>query len=186
MEFLGNVEGWAESRPLRLYIAAIIYLSFLFLLLGVPAHAIDVGQSAPQFSSVSVAGARVDLSQYRGQVVYLDFWASWCGPCRLTLPWMNSMQKKYATQGLTVLAVNEDSKRESVDQALRDLSPSFTALLDSGGAIATQFSLPTMPSSFLIDREGNVRAVFKGFHEGDDALIEKQIQELLADKGSRK
>ena len=151
-------------------------------LIARPAGALDVGQMAPDFKSTTFAGQAVDLASHQGKVVYLDFWASWCAPCRKTLPWMNELPGKYAGQGLAVLAVNEDSKPVLAEAMMQEQRAGFTTVADEGGRIASAYALPTMPSSFLIDRQGRVRAVFRGFREGDHLEIESQINKLLSDE----
>ena len=151
-----------------------------------PVFALDKGNIAPQFNAPSMGGGDVSLASFKGRVVYLDFWASWCGPCRKSVPWLSELQKKYAEEGLVVLAVNEDSKRENAEKFLQDIHPAFTPLFDSEGAIAKSYAPPSMPSSYLIDRNGEVTAIFKGFHDGDEAQIESEIKTLLKNQETNK
>lgn len=137
---------------------------------------------APNFSLPSQQGASLSLNSFRGKVVYLDFWASWCGPCRHTLPWMKNLQAKFDSQGLQVLAVNLDKNQQDAEKALSAVGHSLTVLFDNEGNVARTFSLPTMPTSFIIDRDGVIVAVHPGFREGDDATIETEIQKALANK----
>lgn len=151
------------------------------LLIASPVLALEVGQAAPDFNSTTFSGQTINLASQQGKVVYLDFWASWCAPCRKTLPWMSELQQKYAGQGLAVLAVNEDSKPLLAEAMIKEQQAGFTTVADTGGRIASAYALPAMPSSFLIDRQGRVHAVFRGFREGDELEIESQINKLLAD-----
>jgi len=124
----------------------------------------------------------VNLGNYRGRVVYLDFWASWCTPCRKSFPWMNAMQKQYGKYGFEVVAVNLDENRELANQFLKQTPANFTVAFDPSGKTAESYSVDVMPSSFLIDRKGELVAIHKGFRQVDSAALEKEIRQLLARK----
>ena len=100
-----------------------------------------------------------------GEVLYIDFWASWCNPCRKSFPWMNSMVEKYKGQGFKVLAVNVDKDKALAENFLTGVNPSFPILYDPDGTLAKQFKVKGMPSSFVIDSKGNVLLAHKGFFE---------------------
>lgn len=120
------------------------------------------------------------LSNYTGKVVYLDFWASWCKPCRRSFPVMQKLQEKYKHQGLVVLTVNEDSEQSLAEIFLLDQSVTFASLFDKGGKVAGVYNLLGMPTSFLIDRKGTIKAVHNGFNMKKAKKIERQIKVLLA------
>jgi cytochrome c biogenesis protein CcmG/thiol:disulfide interchange protein DsbE len=124
--------------------------------------------------------AAFDLEQYQGKVVYLDFWASWCKPCRQSFPWMDAMQKKYATQGLVVVAVDVDEVPAEGEAFLKLLPAGFTVVHDPKGELAARYQLIGMPSSFLIGRDGKVIEAHKGFYEDSPAKYEAGIQAALA------
>lgn len=110
------------------------------------------------------------LAAYKGKVVYLDFWASWCTPCKLSFPWMNDLQRQYAQKGLVVVAVNVDHDRAAAGAFLHDTPASFPVIYDPEGKIAEHFDVKDMPTSVLIGRDGAVHYVHQGFtpsHEGD-------------------
>lgn len=110
------------------------------------------------------------LAAYKGKVVYLDFWASWCTPCKLSFPWMNDLQRQYAQKGLVVVAVNVDHDRAAAGAFLHDTPASFPVIYDPEGKIAERFDVKDMPTSVLIGRDGAVHYVHQGFtpsHEGD-------------------
>lgn len=138
-------------------------------------------QPAPNFPIVQSA-LPADLHGLKGQVVYLDFWASWCKPCRKSFPWMNNMQRKYAQQGLQVITVNLDVEPSLAAQFLVNTPSSLPIVFDPEGNIASDYQLVGMPSSYLIDRAGNIRHVHKGFFSKKEALYEQQIISLLQDK----
>jgi cytochrome c biogenesis protein CcmG, thiol:disulfide interchange protein DsbE len=128
------------------------------------------------------AASTVDLDQFRGRVVYLDFWASWCGPCRQSFPWMQTVKSKYEAQGLTIVAVNLDTDREDAERFLKQFQPTFTVRFDPKGELAESYKVKGMPSSVLIDRHGVARFTHVGFRPIDASAYEAQMRELLAEK----
>jgi len=126
--------------------------------------------------------ADLDLSAYRGKVVYLDFWASWCGPCKQSFPWMQTMKDTFDRQGLTVIAVNLDIDRADADKFLDRFRPTFEVRFDPKGILAGFYNVQAMPSSVLIDRHGVTRFTHAGFRPADSAAYEAQVRELLAEK----
>lgn len=126
--------------------------------------------------------ADLDLSAYRGKVVYLDFWASWCGPCKQSFPWMETLKDTYDRQGLTVIAVNLDMDRADADKFLNRFHPNFEVRFDPKGKLATFYKVHAMPSSVLIDRHGVTRFTHEGYRAVDSAAYEAQVQKLLAEK----
>ncbi len=136
-------------------------------------------EEAPSFSLPGNAG-QVSLAAYRGKVVYVDFWASWCGPCRKSFPWMNSLQQRYGEQGLVIIAINVDKKKEAAEAFLADFPPRFTIAFDPAGKTAESYRVWTMPSSYLVDRKGTLHSTHRGFFDADKGRIEEQIKQLLA------
>jgi thiol-disulfide isomerase/thioredoxin len=132
--------------------------------------------------SAAQADAPLDLDGFRGRVVYLDFWASWCGPCRQSFPWMQTMKRTYENQGLTVVAVNLDTDRAAADRFLVQFHPTFDVRFDPSGELAEVYKVQGMPSSVLIDRHGVARFMHVGFRPVDGAVYEAQVRELLAEK----
>jgi thiol-disulfide isomerase/thioredoxin len=147
-----------------------------------PAIAVEAGQAAPALSLPSLKGDVVSLDQLRGKVVYVDFWASWCGPCRRSFPWMNEMQQKYGPRGFTVVAVNVDKRRADADKFLALIPANFTVVFDAAGATPTAWSVKGMPSSYLIDAAGSVTFVERGFLDESKGPLEERIKALLAAK----
>jgi cytochrome c biogenesis protein CcmG/thiol:disulfide interchange protein DsbE len=127
-------------------------------------------------------GAGLDLSAYRGRVVYVDFWASWCGPCKQSFPWLQSMKDRYERQGLTVIAIDLDMDRADADKFLDRFHPTFDVRFDPKGELAEFYRVQAMPSSILIDRHGVTRFEHEGFRPIDSALYEAQVRELLGEK----
>ncbi len=135
-------------------------------------------QTAPDFT-LPASNKAVNLQQYRGKVVYLDFWASWCTPCRKSFPWMNTVHKRYAKDGLVVLAVNLDQNKQDVSRFLDKYPASFTVAFDPEGKVAEQYRLKGMPSSYLIDKQGNIVMSHIGFRHDDPDQLETRIKTLL-------
>ena len=129
-----------------------------------------------------VQAADLDLSAYRGKVVYVDFWASWCGPCKQSFPWMQAMKDTYDRQGLTVIAIDLDMDRADADKFLERFRPTFEVRFDPKGKIAELYKVQAMPSSVLIDRHGVTRFTHEGFRPIDGAAYEAQVRQLLAEK----
>jgi len=146
---------------------------------GPSAEAAGVGEAAPALSLPDAAGAPVSLDALRGKVVYVDFWASWCGPCKRSFPWMNAMQQKYGADGFTVLAVNVDKKREDADRFLARLPAGFTVVFDPAGASPAAWQVKSMPSSYVVDAAGRVILVENGFREERAAEVEERIRTAL-------
>ncbi len=120
-----------------------------------------------------------DMQKYAGKVVLVDFWASWCGPCRQSFPWMKALQEKYGRQGLAVVAINVDTDRKEAERFLREHAPNFDIYYDAKGDLAEHFKVQTMPTSFLVDGNGKARSKHAGFHKAALADYEQEIQSLL-------
>ena len=146
-----------------------------------PAFAVDVGQAPPEIDLVGAAVAH-KLSDLQGKVVYLDFWASWCGPCRSSFPWMNDMQRKYGANGLQIVGVNLDAKRGDADQFLAQVPAQFALAFDAKGDSAKRFGIKGMPTSVLIGKDGKVLLVHQGFREEDRKDLEQKLAAALAAK----
>ena len=136
--------------------------------------------SAASTSVTTTSGPELDLELLRGQVVYLDFWASWCGPCRQSFPWMNDLQKSLSQQGLVVVAVNVDHERADADRFLYAYAPSFRIVYDPQGSLAERWHVKGMPTSVLIGRDGKPVLMHQGFHLSERADLEVAIRGALA------
>ena len=129
--------------------------------------------------SLVLCADTLSLEAYTGKVIYLDFWASWCGPCAAALPAIDALQKEFGTQGFQVLAVNVDQDLDDARRFLAQRPVDYPNVADPNGAIPERFAVDTMPTSFLIDREGIVRHVHKGFRKGDESELRNHIQALV-------
>ena len=144
------------------------------------AQAARTGDAAPPFALATAAGETIDLARLRGSVVYVDFWASWCGPCRRSFPWMNALHARYGSEGLAIVGVNVDKRRDDAERFLRDVPAAFPIVFDAQGRAPAAFDVKGMPTSYLIDRQGIVVAIEEGFHDARRTAVEERIRTLLA------
>ena len=143
-----------------------------------PAWALTGGDAAPPFE-LEGPGGPVSLAALKGRVVYLDFWASWCPPCRQSFPWMDEQLARHGASGLVVVAVNLDRQRAAAEQFLRAVPSRATIAFDPAGDTPKRFGARAMPSSFVIGRDGRVRLQHDGFREEDRAPLETALLQAL-------
>lgn len=148
------------------------------LLAGLCLAGVVRADQAPNFSVSSDKGT-ISLSDLRGSVVYLDFWASWCVPCRKSFPWLNETQARYGRAGLRIIAINLDEDKKLAEQFLEKIPAKFTIGYDPKGQSASAYGLKGMPSSYLIDRNGNLLSAHVGFRSDDKAGLENGIKQAL-------
>jgi peroxiredoxin len=157
-------------------IAAIIAAAALAL----PALAADpTGAPAPQFTLTARSGANVSLGQYKGQVVMLNFWASWCGPCRQEMPLLDSIYTKYKRMGFTLIGVNVEPDSKSANDWLKQTPVSFPILYDKESKVSKMYDVAGMPSTVIIDRRGKVRVLHRGYKPGDENEYLDSIRTLV-------
>ncbi|TMA34730.1 MAG: TlpA family protein disulfide reductase [Deltaproteobacteria bacterium] len=161
---------------------AISAAALLSAALAAPAPALEKGDRAPDFSAPGLAGGTVSLATYRGKVVFLDFWASWCGPCAKALPALDQLRKEFKPGDFQVIAVNLDRDPKLAVKFLSKRPVGYPSASDPNGTVPQRFGVDSMPTSFLIDRSGVVRHVQRGFRDGDVAPLREKIQKLVADK----
>jgi len=121
----------------------------------------------------------LDLAHYHGRVVIVDFWASWCKPCRQSVPWLNAMRERYGASGLTIIGVNVDAERSDADRFLRDVPIEFEVVFDPKGDLARQFKVQGMPSSYVFDRAGKMVQAHVGFRDAKKDEKEAALRNLL-------
>lgn len=155
-------------------------LHFLFMTLVLLAGSSTAAnaQQAPAFSLASDNG-EISLSQYQNKIIYVDFWASWCKPCRESFAFMNEMQKKYATKGLQIIAINLDDQRSAADAFLSKYPAQFKIAYDPEGKTPADYGVKVMPTSYLLDRKGNIIFTHKGFKQSQTNELEQRIAQAL-------
>ena len=151
----------------------------IMLLAQSDVFAVDTGQPAPSIELPAELSGTVSLAQLKGKVIYLDFWASWCGPCRQSFPWMNEMQSKYAPKGLVIVAVNVDANTVDAKKFLGEIPAKFEIAFDAKGLTPKIFGIKGMPTSYLIDRTGKVLSVHTGFNPSKKTEIESALKHAL-------
>jgi peroxiredoxin len=134
---------------------------------------------AANFTLKSAGGENIRLSEYRGQVVLLNFWASWCGPCRQEMPELDTLHQKYADLGFTVFGVNVEQDRKMADKILRDIPVSFPILFDDQNTVSELYDVDAMPVTVLVDRNGEIRFMHRGYKPGYEVEYEAQVRELV-------
>ncbi len=160
-------------------IASTIRSSLAILTLyGLLGSGVTYAAQAPDFK-LEGQQKQVKLSDYRGQIVYLDFWASWCQPCRKSFTWMNKMQSLYGEEGFKVIAINLDESRQEANKFLQKIPANFAIAFDPRGDTAETYSVKAMPSSYLIDKNGNIIHANLGFRGKDEDKLETKIRTLI-------
>jgi len=145
------------------------------------AHAeVKAGQPAADFDGATLAGSPLKLSSLRGKVVLVDFWASWCEPCKKELPLLDKLAPRLHARGIEIVAVNIDDDKSKAADFIRSHNLHLTVVADASKKIVGAYEPPKMPSSFIVDKSGVVRAVHGGFEPGDEAKLEAELNALVA------
>jgi len=166
---------------IRAVMGSICVVTLLMVLPLTIAHAGPAGSAEPCQSALShsVVTKMLNLDQWQGQVVLIDFWASWCTPCRKSFPWMAGLLEKYVEQGLVIVTVNIDQDQAAADRFLEGKADGFRHVRDPEGLLAEAFGLQALPSSILIDREGTCVYQHSGFRDPEVGEYEQRIAALL-------
>ncbi|WP_404364156.1 TlpA disulfide reductase family protein [Marinobacter sp.] len=138
-----------------------------------------MNEPAPDFTLKSNQGENLRLEDYRGQVVMLNFWASWCGPCRQEMPVMDDIHEQYKDLGFTVLAVNVDENTAEADRFLSAVPVDFPILYDNESRVSELYGVDAMPSTVMIDRDGTARFLHRGYKPGYEEDYVKQVRQLI-------
>ncbi len=136
------------------------------------------GGAAPPFALSTPSGQSDTLSQYKGQVVMLNFWATWCGPCQQEMPLLDQIYRQFKPAGFTLLGINVDTNEAAVLKLLARKPVSFTVLLDPKNSVSDEYHVEEMPSTIIIDRKGVIRYVHRGYKPGDENEYQDKIRQL--------
>lgn len=138
---------------------------------------------APDFTLDSRAGTPLSLAQYKGQVVMLNFWASWCVPCKQEMPLLETIQKTYGKRGFTLIGVNVEPDSKAANAVLEKIPVSFPVVYDTESKVSKAYDVSGMPSSVFIDRKGQVRMLHRGYKPGDENEYMNEIRALVMERG---
>lgn len=163
------------SGTLKTWLAA----AAIVTLVAAPLSAAMKQSAAPDFTLKSVDGENLKLSEHRGEVVLINFWASWCGPCRQEMPILSELHDKYKSLGFTVLGVNVEEDPGKAMKLLEEQPVSFPVLLDSNSVVSKQYDVVAMPSTVIVDRNGNMRYLHKGYKPGLEDVYLQQVRDLI-------
>ena len=165
------IKLYISSSTLKHSLKLLYFTVFIFLAL--------LANSSHANSQNSKAALEQALIKHRGEVVYIDFWASWCGPCRKSFPWMNKIQSQYQSQGFTIISINLDADKSLANKFLLETPANFAVIYDPTGKLAKHFKIQGMPSSMLIGRDGKIKSRHTGFFTNKISTYEQEIEELL-------
>ncbi len=169
---------WCKSRACMAGRGFMLLVCTLVLILQ-PLSAQEMNKPAPDFTLKARSGENVRLAELVGQVVFVNFWASWCGPCRQEMPELNRLQQQFSPLGFTVLAINLDESPEPAEKFLKRLTVDFPVLYDPENTVSQAYDVEAMPTSYLIDRDGNLRYLHKGYQPGFEQQYKAQIKALI-------
>jgi peroxiredoxin len=164
---------------MRRFLATLFTSSALLLATATFGVASTPGGFAPDFTLKSAAGNNLRLSEHRGQVVMINFWASWCGPCRQEMPLLDELQQRYSPAGFTVLGVNVEQDPAQARRLLKQMDISFPILFDADSVVSKLYDVSAMPVTVMVDRDGKMRYLHKGFKPSYEASYRQQIKELI-------
>jgi peroxiredoxin len=165
---------------MKLRVAAMLTPLAATLMLTLPATgASGPSGPAPQFTLEARSGSKISLTQYKGQVVMLNFWASWCGPCRQEMPLLENIYKKYGKMGFTLIGVNVEPDSKAAEGFLKQTPVSFPVIYDKDSTVSKAYDVSGMPSTVIIDRKGNIRVLHRGYKPGDENEYQDSIRTLV-------
>jgi peroxiredoxin len=167
------------SRKFSRLLPNLLLASFVALVIPNLVIAAEVGKSAPDFTLKSLDGKNLKLSELTGNVVLINFWASWCGPCREEMPLLNALHNKYQPLGFTVLGVNVEEDVQGAKGFLKNFPVDFPVLLDNTNQVSKQYKVIAMPTTVVVDRDGNMRYLHQGYKPGDEVKYRQMVKKLV-------
>jgi len=135
--------------------------------------------AAPDFTLPSNSGENIRLAEARGQVVMLNFWATWCGPCRVEMPLLEALHQRYGSAGFVLYGINVEEDSEGAKKLMKTLGVTFPILFDTESKASALYNVDSMPTSVLIDKKGEIRYVHRGYKAGDENIYREKIRELI-------
>jgi peroxiredoxin len=183
--FTRNFLPYAIRKPITASVkaslsTAVACFKFVFLIcLLLSISKLQAKEQAPDFTLKSKDSGNIRLSEQRGNIVLVNFWASWCGPCREELPVMEEIYQEYQDMGFELLAVNVDDEESKADILLNDIEVTFPVLYDTSGEVSQLYDVNAMPTTVIIDTDGNVRVLHLGYRDGDGKKYEEAIKLLM-------
>ncbi len=163
----------------RKKLAACVSAVLIFTCTQTFASSVKLSEAAPDFTLKSLQGSNLRLEEYRGQVVLINFWASWCGPCRQEMPILDRLHQRYEDTGFAVLGVNVEGEVKPAKEIVDKTNVTFPVLIDEGQAVSELYDLEAMPSTVVVDRDGVVRYVHRGYKPGDEAKYVEVVKQLI-------
>ena len=167
-----------KEKKVLITILVLFLASVIAIQLFRPDGPVEVGREAPNFTLRDLDGGDVSLKEYRGKIVILDFWATWCGPCRMTMPIIDSLQEEYSGK-VSVLAVNLQDPKSAVREYVLNQGLHSTVLLDEDGSVGRQYNTSYIPMQLIIDKNGIVRYIMTGVPSGMRSIMRVEINKLL-------
>jgi peroxiredoxin len=156
------------------------YLLLLSTIIGLNCQAsLKINKTAPNFILKSSGGGNISLSELRGKVVVINFWATWCVPCRQEVPQMEKLYQRFSKKGLTIVAINVGNNSDKAKRISKELGITFPILFDSDSNVSEEYGVFAMPSTYFVDRTGNLRKIHRSFELGDEKKYKKIIKALL-------
>tara|TARA_B110000467_G_C18310144_1_gene477530 strand:- start:237 stop:707 length:471 start_codon:yes stop_codon:yes gene_type:complete len=149
------------------------------LVMSMNVQALTIGQTAPDFTLKNMQGKNLNLTEQRGSIILVNFWASWCGPCRKEMPVLQSLQDKYQDLGVEVWGINVEQENQAGKDFLADLDLSFSIFFDQTNMLSATYQVEAMPTTVIIDRSGVVRYIFRGYKDGYEKKYAKAIKKLI-------
>lgn len=171
-------------KRLRWGACARIGVLILCLAAGAASMASEVSGSAPDFTLKSGAGENLKLAEFRGQVVLINFWASWCGPCRQEMPLLDQLYQQYKALGFVVLGVNVDEDVAQANMLLKKVQVNFPVVYDTANKVSELYRVSGMPTTVIVDRDGNMRYRHEGYLPGYEDTYQQQVRTLLMQRTS--
>lgn len=160
----------------NVFLGAIFSIAAFF---SATSQALSLGKSAPDFTLKSMMGQNLNLAEQRGNIIVINFWASWCGPCRTEMPILQEFHNQYQDLGVAVWGVNVEQQNQAGLDYIQELGVDFPIFFDASNTISAAYNVEAMPTTVIIDRNGNVRSVFRGYQKGYEKKYAKVIKQLI-------